>query len=217
MRVAFVIALVLVATFATVSATELEQAPAPNPRCHSVCSWACDQPTCPATCHPVCERPRCQMQCEETTCAKCTIHCEKPVCSVRCPKEMCEMESCPKCETVCSPSVCHTTCLAPEPVCSPVCEPTRCDWKCKKPEVCPKPKCSLNCPRSRCPVGTNTAIPLARFQETKCCKCSEPGNARLAMDKAGPAPDNAPNFLEVISSLMHQEQLGESEQCCPCA
>mmetsp|Transcript_24654 Transcript_24654/g.43825 ORF Transcript_24654/g.43825 Transcript_24654/m.43825 type:complete len:204 (+) Transcript_24654:39-650(+) len=174
--------------------------------CHPECKWQCDDPACPAVCHPVCERPKCEISCEETPCAKCTIHCERPICSVRCPKDMCEMEGCPKCETVCSPAKCHTKCVAPEPKCNPVCEETKCDWKCKKPTTCPKPKCELQCEKPECATTP------------KCCECTAAGNAAAAFAKAGSsAPEDSviPSFLEVMDTLRHSRQQGE-KMCCPC-
>ncbi|GAB5353365.1 hypothetical protein AAMO2058_000030500 [Amorphochlora amoebiformis] len=174
--------------------------------CHPECKWQCDDPSCPAVCHPVCERPKCEISCEETPCAKCTIHCERPICSVRCPKDMCEMEGCAKCETVCSPAKCHTKCVAPEPKCNPVCEETKCDWKCKKPTTCPKPKCELQCEKPECATTP------------KCCECSAAGNAAVAVAKAGSkAPEGAvlPSFLEVMDTIRHNKAIGD-KMCCPC-
>lgn len=195
----------LVLLFVTLAATEAT-------KCHPECRWACDDPICPAVCHPICERPRCQMQCQETQCAKCTVHCERPVCSVRCPKDMCEKESCPKCETVCSPAQCHTTCQAPEPVCSPVCEETRCDWKCRKPENCPKPKCQLQCQKPACESPTTGAA-------GSCCSCANQNNAMAAMNRANllEVEGEKMNFLEVMSTMLHREQQGSETMCCPCA
>merc|ERR1719198_2939911 len=104
---------VLLALLAFASATSMNSTL--EAQCHPECKWQCDDPSCPAVCHPVCERPKCEISCEETPCAKCTIHCERPVCSVRCPKDMREKEGCPKCETVCSPAKCHTKCVAKRP------------------------------------------------------------------------------------------------------
>jgi len=170
-------------------------------KCHPQCKWQCDDPTCPALCHPVCERPKCQMQCEETTCAKCTVHCEKPVCTIRCPKDQCEKEGCPKCESVCKPAHCHTTCEAPEPKCQPVCEELTCFNKCIKPTNCAKPKCELQCERAAC-------------EEPQCCPCSSL-NVRFAMTKADEHNNKAapkPSFIEVMNNL----SLDDSNQCCPC-
>jgi len=153
------------------------------------------------------------MECQETSCAKCTIHCEKPTCSVRCPKDMCEKDSCPKCETVCTPAVCHTTCTAPEPQCSPVCEETNCDWKCTKPESCPKPKCELACEKTGCSSG-NSAVGGSNAIG-KCCPCNDQNNVKNAIVSAGNNP-NAMSFLETMSTMLHKIQSG-AELCCPCA
>jgi len=196
----------LVVLFATVTL-------ATDAQCHPECRWQCDDPVCPAICHPVCERPRCQMQCEETACAKCTIHCEKPICSVRCPKDMCEKDSCPQCETVCAPAQCHTKCVAPDPVCTPLCEKTACEWKCKKPSMCPKPKCELQCEKPACEVKQHCP-----------CQCNNQANVRSAMSRASHHSHHSsmietsmvPSFLEVMASMLHTHQQGKST-CCPCA
>jgi hypothetical protein len=188
--------------------------PPPQAQCHPACRWSCDDPVCPAVCHPICERPRCQMQCEKTSCAQCTVHCDRPVCSVRCPKEMCEKESCPSCETVCAPAQCHTKCTAPQPVCSPVCEETKCQWKCRKPSLCPKPKCELACEKPACEY---------KDKSSGCCPCAQnPGGVNSAMQGANSLleeemhADMRPSFMEVMSSLTHREQRGMAT-CCPCA
>jgi hypothetical protein len=150
------------------------------------------------------------MQCEETTCAKCTVHCEKPVCTIRCPKDTCEKEGCPKCESVCKPARCHTTCEAPEPKCAPVCEELTCFQKCIKPTNCAKPKCELQCEKAAC-------------EEPQCCPCQNT-NVQLAITQATNAcgspcaanPTTVPTFLEVFHSLQHKEQASGEAQCCPC-
>jgi len=178
-------------------------------KCHPMCRWQCDDPQCPAVCHPVCSRPQCEMRCEETTCAKCTVHCERPVCSIRCPKDYCEKDTCPPCETVCHPAQCHTTCGAPQPNCSPVCEELDCKNKCVKPTNCAKPKCELQCERPAC-------------EEPQCCPCS--GQAvQVAISSASCSASPCfkeeslkPSFLEVFHTIMHKEQEQGQEQCCPC-
>jgi len=177
-------------------------------QCHPVCKWQCDDPACPAVCHPVCERPKCQMQCEEVSCAKCTIHCEKPVCTIRCPKDQCEKDDCPKCESVCKPARCHTTCSAPEPKCAPVCEELACQNKCAKPTNCPKPKCELQCEKAACDID-----------QSACCPCTS-SNVQQAIYFANSACSatptmcfNTPSFLEVMNNM----RLDSSNQCCPCS
>jgi hypothetical protein len=148
------------------------------------------------------------MQCEETTCAKCTVHCEKPVCTIRCPKDQCEKEGCPKCESVCKPAHCHTTCEAPEPKCAPVCEELTCNQKCAKPTNCAKPKCELQCEKAAC-------------EEPQCCPCST-GAVQVAIAQANtacgakPTCSNTPSFLEVMHTIQHSAQNGAEAECCPC-
>merc|ERR1719329_1147265 len=192
--------------------------------CHPQCKWLCDDPVCPAKCHPVCARPNCQMDCKPSECAKCEVHCEEPVCSVRCPKEMCEMEGegdagCPKCQTVCRPAVCRTTCTAPEPNCSPLCEPTKCAWKCRTPTLCPKPKCQLTCEKPGCNDG---AVFGSAGGDSPCCPCNAE-NTAFAVEHANAHAEKQglksstekPSLLEVLHTMSHREQSGES-QCCPC-
>jgi len=192
-------------------------------QCHPQCKWQCDDPSCPAVCHPVCERPKCQIQCEETECAKCTVHCDKPQCNVRCPKDLCEKESCPKCETVCSPANCRTSCVAPEPKCTPMCEATKCDWKCKKPITCPKPKCELVCDRPSCESRSSAdgqRLSSARNgRKGGCCKCNEANVAQsIASASASTSflEEQLPSFMEVMHSIKFQAAQG-AEACCQCA
>jgi len=188
--------------------------------CHPECRWQCDDPVCPAVCHPVCERPKCQIQCEETECAKCTVHCDKPQCNVRCPKDLCEKKDCPKCETVCSPANCRTSCVAPDPVCTPMCEETKCDWKCKKPTTCPKPKCELQCDKPACEAKEPQPI-IARPRS--CCSCTQE-NTKVSMLEASNSAKNSPSFqphlvpsfMEVMHSIKFHEAAGNAP-CCACA
>jgi hypothetical protein len=152
----------------------------------------------------VCARPKCEMKCEQTPCAKCTVHCERPVCSIRCPKEQCEKESCPKCETVCQPARCHTTCTAPEPKCAPVCEQLDCSNKCAKPTNCAKPKCELQCEKSACEAA-----------KPSCCACNAANTQTAVATASSTCGTKCPSFLEVFHTFQHREQQGE-EQCCPC-
>ena len=195
--------------------------------CHPQCKWLCDDPVCPAKCHPVCARPKCQMDCKQSECAKCEVHCEEPVCSVRCPKQMCELEGCPSCETVCRPAVCRTTCTAPEPNCSPLCEKTKCAWKCKTPTLCPKPKCQLTCEQPGC---TEDNVFGGASGGSPCCPCNAGGvsfamlhadvhhkNSTEAGSQEGDEVDEAKlSLIEALHSMSAKEQNGES-QCCPCA
>jgi hypothetical protein len=145
------------------------------------------------------------MQCQQTACAKCTVHCEQPECSVRCPKDMCEKDSCPKCETVCAPAQCHTTCVAPKALCAPLCEETSCSWSCAKPTTCPRPKCELQCSKPACDVK----------DKQRCCKCNAK-NIRAAMPRFEQSPELEPTFLETVANIQHGIQNG-AEECCPCA
>jgi len=151
------------------------------------------------------------MQCQQTECAKCTVHCEQPECSVRCPKDMCEKDSCPKCETVCAPAQCHTTCVAPKANCAPLCEETSCSWSCAKPTTCPRPKCELQCSKPACDVK----------DKQKCCKCGVKGaKAAIAaaprFEEVHSDADMQPSLLEVVSTFQSAAQAGV-EECCPCA
>jgi len=163
------------------------------------------------------ERPKCQIQCEETACARCKVHCDKPKCNVRCPKKMCESKDCPKCETVCSPANCRTSCIAPEPVCTPMCEETKCDWKCKKPTTCPRPKCELQCDKPAC----EAKAPVKAKRRSGCCKCND-ANIKASVAAAGTTGFSEteghvlPTFLEVYHSIKHSEKNG-AESCCQCA
>jgi len=194
----------IIVILAVVAAASAEQ-------CHPNCKWQCDDPSCPAVCHPVCESPKCDMQCEETPCAKCVVHCQRPVCTIRCPKDLCEKEGCPKCEAVCQPPLCHTTCTAPEPKCQPVCEELKCGNKCLKPTNCAKPKCELQCEKSACELA-----------ESQCCTCNH-DNVVVAIKAANNSTQTAyggtatkSSLLEVLDTMTHYRQQGK-EQCCPCA
>jgi len=197
------------------AATEL----AVQAQCHPQCKWLCDDPVCPAKCHPVCARPKCQMDCQQSECAKCEVHCEEPVCSVRCPKQMCELEGCPECETVCRPAVCRTTCTAPEPNCSPLCEKTKCAWKCKTPTLCPKPKCQLTCEQPGCTEESKFG---GSSGDSPCCPCNAGGTA-FAVEHAEAhftkngltSTTEKPSLLEVMHTMNAKEKAG-TQQCCPC-
>jgi hypothetical protein len=127
---------------------------------------------CPAVCHPICERPKCQMQCDETPCAKCTVHCQKPVCSVRCPK----VRAAPfflHIAPVFTPYICclsltrvrmyntHThikqdMCEKDNcPKCETVCQPAECHTKC----VAPEPTCAPECEDVKCNWKVRSATP----------------------------------------------------------
>ncbi len=110
------------------------------------------------------------MTCEETPCAKCTVHCKHPVCSVECQGDTdCEEENpalCgnpPSCATVCEPADCSTTCVAPEPKCSPVCEEAQCEWVSAAPACCPAAPSSTckTAPLSTLSLGTKGVDKLA--------------------------------------------------------
>merc|ERR1719424_2811111 len=156
----------LLAFVAVAAATEC----APN------CKWQCDDPQCPAVCHPVCKRPNCEMKCEETPCAKCTIHCERPTCSIRCPKEDCQKESCPKCETVC--------------------EELECTNKCAKPTNCAKPKCELQCEKPAC----------EEKQESSCCECNKENTQQAVQQAGQAKNGTAPSFVEVLDTMFFKHQ-----------
>jgi len=189
-------------------------------QCHPQCKWLCDDPVCPAKCHPVCARPKCQMDCKQSECAKCEVHCEEPVCSVRCPKQMCELDGCPQCETVCRPAVCRTTCTAPEPNCSPLCEKTKCAWKCKTPTLCPKPKCQLTCEQPGCTEESKFG---SEGGDSPCCPCNA-GSLSFAVESAeihaksnpGGLTADRPSLIELLHTASHAAQQG-NEPCCPCS
>jgi len=209
--------------------------------CHPQCKWQCDDPSCPAVCHPICERPKCEMRCEETTCAKCTVHCEKPVCTIRCPKDQCEKEGCPKCESVCKPAQCHTSCAAPEPKCSPVCEELSCNNKCARPTNCAKPKCELQCEKAACEepaaacnpaITTCSVVSLSSALSSSagapngpCCPCTGM-NLQVGMNNADFHADASrvtipkrlkPSFLELHHEMQHRESIDRARSpCCPC-
>lgn len=157
--------------------------------CHPKCQWKCDAPVCNQVCEPICEPPKCSTRCQELTCSKCSIKCNKPECEVRCPVKHCEKGRCPECDTVCKDPLCHTECSNPAPICESVCEEPVCDWKCHRPSNCPKPKCALVCENSQhcqgvkteqqpncdpCPcANTKPTHPIkVTVSEGNCCHCS---------------------------------------------
>merc|ERR1719218_221354 len=157
------------------------------------------------------------MDCKQSECAKCEVHCEEPVCSVRCPKQMCELEGCPECETVCRPAVCRTTCTAPEPNCSPLCEKTKCAWKCKTPTLCPKPKCQLTCEKPGCNDGAVFGAAAGGEVNGSCCPCSQSQNVALAMLQAYAHPHSKTTEKPSLVEVIHSIHAKGGEACCPCA